>query len=432
MKTTVDTISETRIKITGALDASELEAAKEVALVRLGKDVKASGFRKGKAPIKVVEKSVSSEKLAEAVIDAALNKAIADAYMEQKVRPLERPQVEITKFVPEQELEFTAEGDIMPEFTLADYKKLKAPKQKAVKVAKKEVDEIIERIQRDTATKEPVERAAKNGDEVIIDFVGKIDGEAFDGGAGEQTPLTLGEGRFIPGFEEQIVGHKKGDAFDVTVTFPKDYHASQLADKEAVFEVKLGEVNEVKMHKADDELAAKAGPYTSIDELRADIEKEIGAKQQQEQDDILRDSLVNQLAEASKIAVPSVLRQDQLDSMKKDMQQNLMYRGMTLEQYFEMQGFKDEADWVEKEAGKVAEDRVRAGLALARLADELKITADEDELAARISQMKQQYANNPKMAERFDEPGVQQNIANNMRTEAALNKLVELNTPKAK
>ena len=427
MKTTVTHESDTRVKVVVAADHAELAAAEQVALKRLAKTVKVNGFRTGHVPLEIVKKHADLNALAQETLDAALNRAVAEAFLNNNLQVLARPEVEIKKYVPGELLEFTAEADVLPEVKLGDYKKLKA-KKAAVNVDKKEIDEVIERIQKGLSEKKEVKRAAKIGDETVIDFVGKKDGEAFQGGTGKDYPLVLGSNSFIPGFEDALIGLKAGDTKDVKLAFPKDYHAKDLAGQDVVFEVAVKKVNSVKLPALDDKFAAKAGPFTSMDDLRKDIKAEITAQAERKATDDLKDELVKQLVAKSTVSVPSVLRDDQIRSLEQDLRQNLTYRGRTLEQYFEEKGYADRDAWVKAEANDAADARIKAGLVLAQLSKELKIEATADELAAHINAYKQQYSNNPKMAKHFDKPEAQREVANRLITEKTIDKLVELNS----
>ena len=427
MKTTVTHESDTRVKVVVAADHAELAAAEQAALKRLAKTVKVNGFRTGHVPLEIVKKHADLNALAQETLDAALNRAVAEAFLNNNLQVLARPEVEIKKYVPGELLEFTAEADVLPEVKLGDYKKLKA-KKAAVNVDKKEIDEVIERIQKGLSEKKEVKRAAKIGDETVIDFVGKKDGEAFQGGTGKDYPLVLGSNSFIPGFEDALVGLKAGDTKDVKLAFPKDYHAKDLAGQDVVFEVTVKKVNSVKLPALDDKFAAKAGPFTSMEDLRRDIKAEITAQAERRAKDDLKDELVKQLVAKSTVSVPSVLRDDQIRSLEQDLRQNLMYRGRTLEQYFEEKGYADRDAWVKAEASDAADARIKAGLVLAQLSKELKIEATADELAAHINAYKQQYANNSKMAKHFDKPEAQREVANRLITEKTIDKLVELNS----
>ena len=428
MKTTVKKLSATRVLVTITAGQPELEAAEQVALKRMAKNIKVNGFRKGHVPIAVVKKHADPNTLSQETLEAAVNRAVAEAFLSNKLQVLDRPEVELKKFVPSETLEFTAEADVMPEVKLGDYKKLKAVK-KAAKVTKDDIDEVIERIRKGLAGKKETKEAARDGDEVIIDFVGKRDGEAFQGGTGKDYPLTLGSNSFIPGFEEALVGSKAGNKKDIKLTFPKDYHAKDLAGAKVVFETTVKKVNQIELPELNDEFAAKAGPYTSMNDLRQDIEAEITAQQERQATDQLKDDLVKQLVESSDVAVPEVLRQDQIRSLEQDLVQNLRYRGMTLEQYYESRGLADRDAWLKAEANEAADARIKAGLVLAELSKELAIEATADELASHINAYKQQYANNAEMAKRFDQPEAQREIANRLITEKTVDKLVELNLP---
>ena len=427
MKTTVTHESDTRVKVMIAADHAELAAAEQVALKRLAKTAKVNGFRTGHVPLEIVKKHADANALAQETLDAALNRAVAEAFLSNDLQVLARPEVEIKKYVPGELLEFTAEADVLPEVKLGNYKKLKV-KKAAVNVDKKEIDEVIERIQKGLSEKKEVKRAAKIGDETVIDFVGKKDGEAFQGGTGKDYPLVLGSNSFIPGFEDALVGLKAGDTKDVKLAFPKDYHAKDLAGQDVVFEVTVKKVNSVKLPALDDKFAAKAGSFTSMEDLRSDIKAEIAAQAERRAKDDLKDELVKQLVAKSVVSVPSVLRDDQIRSLEQDLRQNLMYRGRTLEQYFKEKGYADRDAWVKAEANDAADARIKAGLVLAQLSKELKIEATADELAAHINTYKQQYANNSEMAKHFDKPEAQREVANRLITEKTVDKLVELNS----
>ena len=427
MNTTVKYLSDTRVRATIKVEATELKAAEQVALKKLSKTVKVNGFRKGHVPLEVVKKNVDPNALAQETLENALSRAVAESFIENKLQALERPEVEVKKFVPGESLEFTAEADVLPKVKLGDYKKLKATEKK-ISVAKKDVDEVVERIRKSMAEKKEVKRAAKLGDEAVIDFVGKKDGEAFPGGTGNDYPLELGSGSFIPGFEEAIVGLKAGDKKDIELTFPKDYHAPDLKGKKVVFETTVKKINEKVLPELNDEFAAKTGPFTSMSELTADIKRELEAQKKREASDELKDSLVKQLVAKSNVAVPAVLREDQIRSIEQDLMQNLIYQGLSIEQYWEQKGYKDRDAWVKAEANEAADNRIKAGLVLSELSKVLKIEATADELADHLNTYRKQYANNPEMAKRFEEPEVQREVANRLITEKTVDELVKLNT----
>lgn len=429
MKRTVKNLSPTRVQLTITADTKDLAAAEQVALTKLAKSVKVAGFRGGKAPLTAAKKSIRPEQLAEQTLEDALSKAVADAFMAEELQALSRPEVEIQKYVPGTELEFSAEADILPKITLGEYKKLNV-KRTVKKITKADIDEVIDRIASGFSEKKSVKRAAKNHDEVSIDFVGKKDGVAFPGGTAEKYTLVLGSNSFIPGFEEGIVGMKIGETKDLALTFPKEYHEPSLAGAEVVFETTLRDVQEVVDPKRDDELAKKAGPFTTYAELEADVKRELEARAAQEADNAYKDAMVGALIEASDIPTPRILVEDQMRSIEQDMTQNLMYQGATLDQYIATQKFADQDDWRKKEVEPAAQKRVQAGLALAELSKQEKIEASADELAEHLNLYRDQYKNNPEMVKRFEEAEVQRDVANRLITEKTVDRLVELNTKK--
>ena len=426
MKTQVENISDVKVKLIISLGKEELAAGEQVALTKLARDIKIGGFRKGKAPLEMVKKEIDPNALAGETAENAMSKAVAEAFMSEGIQALDRPEVEVKKYVPGEELEFTAEAEIIPKIELGDYKNLKA-KKVAVKVSKKEVEETIERIRENFAEKKDVDRAAKNGDEVVIDFEGKKDGVPFEGGKAEHFPLELGSNSFIPGFEEGIVGHKTGDEFDLDLEFPADYHAADLAGAKVVFTVKVGHIHEKSLPELNDEFAAKLGEFKTVDELKKQVEEDLKSQKESEATEKFKDELVRELAEISKVPVPEILIEDQKRSIEMDMQQNLMYSGLTLEQYLERMG-KTREEWLESDVKKAAEDRVKAGLTLAEVSKVEKIDATVAELDARIEQMKQQYVNNKEALKQLDSDEVRRDLANRMLTEKTVDLLVKLNS----
>ncbi len=429
MKHTRKNLSKTKIQLNISLEPNELADAKQVALLGLAKNVKVSGFRPGKVPPKIAEKHIDEGELHNAIVDGAVNKAIVETFTKQDIQPLERPQVEVKKYVPNELLEFTAEAEVLPEIKLGGYKQLKVTAKKAT-VAKKDIDEVIERMQQGFAEKKPVERAAKLGDEVLIDFDGKDDkGNAVAGASGKDYPLNLGSKSFIPGFEEGLVGKKTGETFDLPLTFPKDYHASQLAGSKIVFSVAVKKVQQIDLPKVDDEFAKKCGPFKNVEELRQDIKAELLARKKEEADHELKDKLVEQLVKTSTIPVPDILVSDQETSLKRDMQQNLMARGMSLEQYLTDQKLTEE-QWREKELRPAAIARVQSGLALSELTKVEDIEVSKQELDERHAQMLAQYSNDANMRTQLDSPEARRDIANRVLTEKTVDRLLELNTKK--
>lgn len=428
MKTSVKYLSDTKVAVNVALGVSELKDAELAALNELGKDIKVPGFRKGKVPVSVVSKNVNPNMLAQKTLESALSKAVADAFISEKLQALDRPEVEVKKFVPGSELEFTAESEVMPKIKIGDYKNLKSTAKK-VSVTKKDISEITDRLKKGFASKKTVQRPAKLTDEVNIDFEGKKDGIAFDGGKGEKYDLVLGSNSFIPGFEDGIIGKKTGETFDLKLTFPEDYHADNLKGAEVVFTTTINEIKEVVEPELNDELAAKAGPFKTVEELEDDIKREITKQKETEATEKLKDDLVAELVEKSTVPVPDVLLKDQMKLIEQDTNRNLMYRGMSIDDYIKSLKYKDKNDWLENEVRPIAEKRVKAGLLLAELSKAEKIEATENELLEKINQLGKQYPSED-MRKHLKTPEVQRDVANRILTEKTVDRLVSLNSKK--
>ena len=429
MKTTVKNLSDTKVQLTISLSANELADAEQVALTKLSKSVKVPGFRKGKVPASVAAKHVEPEALQQQLLDDAISKAVAEAFIAEKLQALERPMVDVKKYVPNDLLEFTAEAEILPEVKLGNYKKL-TKKADKVKVADTDVDEVIERIRQGFAVKKVVDRKAQDGDEATIDFVGKKDGVAFDGGTGNDYALKLGAGQFIPGFEEGVIGHKAGDTFDLNLKFPEDYHAKDLAGQEVVFTVTLKKVEESTLPEVNDELAKQAGEFTTIKALKDDIKREITVQKEKESTEKLKDALIEELINKSTVPAPALLIDDQMRSIEQDFQQNLMYRGLDLASYLQTNGFKDEDDWRERELKPAATKRTQASMVLSELTKAENITASDEEIDGHVAMYKAQYANNPEVLKQFDSPEVRRDIANRYIVEKTMDHLLTINTEK--
>ncbi len=423
MKTTSKKTA-TSVEISVVLDKNDLEIARVKALATLAKNLKVAGFRAGKAPANVVEKHVDPNELSSQTLDIAIRSSLPEAFEAEKIQPLSLPNVEVEKYVPGEMVEFKIKSDIYPEVKLGDHKKLKSKAEK-VEVKEADIKDVLERIAQSFAEPKVVKRKAKLNDEVVIDFVGKKDGEAFDGGSAKDFKLTLGSGQFIPGFEDGVVGHESGDKFELELSFPKDYHNKDLAGAKTVFEVLLKQVNEITLPKFDDEFAKKTGAFTTLKELKEDIKKNLLAQGQQQASEKHKDALIRELVGISKVEAPESLVKEQLRAIRDDLERNVRSHGLSLEKYFEQIKMTEEA-W-EKDAKKSAEDRVKASIILQELAKKLKISVDDELVQAKIAELKEVYKKDEAALKQLEEPRVQADIANRLRIEKTLEALAKDN-----
>ena len=417
----------TSAEITVTFDRNDLEPARIKALARLAQGMKISGFRKGKAPANVVEKHVDPNELATQTLDIAIRGSLPEVFAKEKIAPVSMPHVNVTKYVPGEMAEFTVEADILPEVKLGDYKKLKTKRDK-VEIKDSDVEDTLNRIAKVNATPKVVKRAAKIGDQVIIDFVGKKDGIAFEGGSGKDVKLELGSNQFIPGFEDGVVGHESGDKFTLNLTFPEKYHNADLAGQATTFEVLLKQVNELEIPPLDDKLAEKTGAFKTLTELKDDIKKNLKAQAERQAEEKYKDALVMELVKSSQVEAPKSLVKDQYDSIERDLEQNLRSRGIKSEDYFGASGQSRE-EW-EKEAQKVAEERILASIVLQTLAKELKIDIDDKAVDEKVAELKTVYQKDENAVQQLDDPRVRADIKNRMKIDATIAKLIELNAKK--
>jgi len=408
-------------KLTIAAEPAELERIKQAVLEHLAEHVKVQGFREGKAPANLVEKQLDPTQLQSEFLEQAVNQLYVDAVQQQKLRPAAQPQITISKFVPFSTLEFTAEVDAVGETKLGDYKKVKLAK-KPVAVGAKDVEQILDNLLARAATKQAVQRAARAGDEVIINFKG-VDAEtekAIQGADGSEYPLTLGSGSFIPGFEDAVVGVEPGRKKTFQLTFPKDYGAKDLQGRKVAFTVTVLMVNELVKPKLDDKFAATVGPFKTVAELKADIKKQLTAEREREAQTLYDNELLEKIAEKSEVAIPDSLIDSEIDRMEEEEKRNLVYRGQTWQEHLQQEGLT-EAEHREQKR-EAATLRVKIGLLLGEIADKEGIDVTPEELEIRIQLLKGQYQD-PAMQAELDKPENRRDIHSRLMTEKTIDKL---------
>ena len=425
MKTKLKKLGGSRVELTATLDADDLKKAEDLAIEELAKEVRVEGFRKGKVPMEVAKKFIPENDLDAKTMDLSVRMTVVSAFEQEKKMPLLRPEISITKFVPGEMLEYVATVEVVPEVTLGDWKNL-GVKRETAKIEEKDIKGVLDNIAKSFSEKKAIKRAAKLGDEVIIDFVGKKDGVAFPGGSADNYPLLLGSGNFIPGFEDGIVGHEPGDKFDLELTFPKDYGVEDLAGVKTVFGVLLKQVNEVTEPKIDDELAKKVGPFKGLKALKEDIKKNLAIQTEERLDNKFKDDLIKALVKKSKIGdIPEILVNDQMHGIRDNLERNAQSQGMSAEDYLKRGGETMES-W-EKQAKKVAEENVKASLCLQTLAVTEKVTVDDKLVEAKIAELKDVYRKSPEALKNLKDPAVKQDIKNRLTIEAAIDKLAKAN-----
>lgn len=422
MKSTLKSISNNVTKLTITADAKDLATMKKHVVEKLAPQVKMPGFRAGKVPSELVEKQIDPNTLQSEFLDEAVNHYYGDAVGDHKLRVVSQPKIELTKFVPYTALEFTAEVEIIGDIEVPDYKKPIA-KKSAEKVTADEVKEVLGRLQLQAATYIEVNRAAKTGDRAWINFEGLDDkGVAVNGASGKDYPLALGSNTFIPGFEDNIVGLKKGDTKTFVVPFPKDYGVKALQGKKVTFTITLNKLEETITNALDDAFAASVGPFKTMDDLKEDIKKQLAVERQNQANQEYENLVIKTIVASAKLTVPQTLMAEQIEAVDKEFRQNLTYRGQTMQEYLENTQQTEEA-YTEKELKPAAEERLKAGLLLSEIADLEKITVSPEELEIRMQIMKGQYTD-PQMQKELDKPEARRDVASRLLTEKTVAKLL--------
>jgi trigger factor len=412
--------SPNEVELTITAVEADLSPLKQNTLKKLAPQVKLAGFREGKVPLNLVEKNLDQSAFQSEFLDAAVNALYNEALNREDLRPVSNPELVMKKFVPYTTLEFVLTVAVIGEVKMADYKKI-TMKKVAVIVRPKEVNDVIASLQKRLAERNPVERAAKDGDEVTIDFKGTDSkGEAVAGAEGVDYPLTLGSNSFIPGFETSLIGVKPGESKVFTITFPKDYGVKALQGKKVSFATIVKSVNELVEPKLDDDFAAKAGPFKTFTQLKEDVAKQLSIEREQEAVRNYEEALLIEIAAKSRVSVPKQLIDEQIERIESEEKQNLMYRGQTWQEHLKAEGITEEEHKEQKRAA--ATERVKIGILLSEIAETEKIVISPEEFEVRMTLMKSQYKDETAQAE-LDKPEVQRDVLARMMTEKTIEKL---------
>ena len=377
------------VALTIEITKAEFEAAKDKAFKKTGKNITVPGFRKGKAPRKMIEKLYGEGVFFEEAFNIIYPDAMEMAVEKSGIKPVGRADVDLGDPAEEGGLTIIAKVPVEPEVELGEYKGIEVEKE-TVKVLQADVKAELNRMAQRNARTETVERKAKKNDTVDIDFEGFVDGVPFEGGKAEHHELTLGSGAFIPGFEDQLIGCKAGDEKDVVVTFPEEYHAKELAGKEATFKCKVHKVEETILPEIDDEFAKDVSDTCeTLDDLKKEITERLKAERQEAADNAFEEKVLDAVIDGMKADIPAAMIDAQVDTIVQDFGYRLQMQGMGLEQYLKMTGtemgaframFKDQA-----------ERQVKTRLALQKVVELEGITVSDKELEEEYAKMAEQY-----------------------------------------
>lgn len=353
------------------------------------KRIQIPGFRKGKAPQKMIEKMYGPEVFYDDAINFVFPDAYDEAVKEAGITPVDRPEVDVKEVGPDVDLVLTAKVTVKPEVSIDHYKGIEIPKIEYT-VSDEDVDkEISSMAERNSRLVTVEDREAKLGDTAIIDYEGFVDEVAFEGGKGENHSLELGSGQFIPGFEDQIVGKKPGEEFDVNVTFPEEYHAEDLQGKEAVFKVKLNELKEKVVPAIDDEFAKDVSEFDTLEELKADSRKKLEQTAADKAKNEKETAILDFLCENLQANIPQVMVESQIDNMMKDFEMRISSQGIDMNTYMTYMGLDPKT--MRDSFREQADRRVKTTLALEKILELENISATDEDAEAEIQKMADQY-----------------------------------------
>ena len=389
MSLQVEKMEKNMAKLTIEVSAEELDKAMQNAYLKARGKISIPGFRKGKAPRKMIEqmygKGIFLEDAANALIPEHYSKALEECDLEI----VSQPEIDVTQAEPGKAFIFTAEVAVKPEVTLGEYKGVEVPKSET-EVTDEDIDAEIKKEQEKNSRTVTVEdRGAENGDITTIDFEGFVDGVAFEGGKGTDYPLTLGSGSFIPGFEDQLVGAKAGDHVEVNVTFPEEYQAAELAGKEAVFQCDVNKVETKELPELDDDFAQDVSEFDTLAEYREDVKKNLTEKKEKEARAAKENAAVDKAIENAEMEIPDAMLNTQVRQMMNDFASRMQSQGLTMEQYFQFTGMT--AEKMQEEMKPQALKRIQTRLVLEKIAETENIEVSEDEVNEEIGKMAEMY-----------------------------------------
>ena len=418
MSLQVEKLEKNMAKLTIEVSAEDLDKAMEKAYQKQKSRISLPGFRKGKAPRKMIESMYGKGVFMEDAVNSLVPQEYTKALGECDLEIVSQPEINVTQMEPGKALIFTADVAVKPEVTLGDYKGVEVPKSE-IAVTDEEVDAEVKKEQDKNARTVAVEdRAAANGDITTIDFEGFVDGVAFDGGKGTDYALTLGSGTFIPGFEDQLVGANTGDHVEVKVTFPEEYQAKELAGKEAVFQCDVKKIETKEVPELDDEFAKDVSEFDTLAEYKEDVKKKLTEKKEKEARTEKENAAVDKAIENAQMDIPELMTKTECRQMMDDFSRRMQQQGLSMEQYFQFTG--QSMDKMMEDMKPQALKRIQTRLVLEKVAEAENIQPSEEEITEEIQKMADAYKMEAdKIREAIGESGLEQ-----MKKDMAVQKAV--------
>ena len=418
MSLQVEKLEKNMAKLTIEVSAEDLDKAMEKAYQKQKSRISLPGFRKGKAPRKMIESMYGKGVFMEDAVNSLVPQEYTKALGECDLEIVSQPEINVTQMEPGKALIFTADVAVKPEVTLGDYKGVEVPKSE-ITVTDEEVDaEVKKELDKNARTVAVEDRAAANGDITTIDFEGFVDGVAFEGGKGTDYALTLGSSTFIPGFEDQLVGANTGDHVEVKVTFPEEYQAKELAGKEAVFQCDVKKIETKEVPELDDEFAKDVSEFDTLAEYKEDVKKKLTEKKEKEARTAKENAAVDKAIENAQMDIPELMTKTECRQMMDDFSRRMQQQGLSMEQYFQFTG--QSMDKMMEDMKPQALKRIQTRLVLEKVAEAENIQPSEEEITEEIQKMADAYKMEAdKIREAIGESGLEQ-----MKKDMAVQKAV--------
>lgn len=393
MKVDVSRVANT-VTLKAEIPVQQVSEAMEKAYLKMRKDIALPGFRKGKVPRNILEKRYGIEVFYEEASNILLNESYPKIVEEHNLEPVDHPDVNVEKFSHQEPFVYEATVTVKPEVTLGQYKDLGvAREEEAVDQDKVEAELKNLQLRRGKMVAAPEGTEAVLNDQTVIDFVGRMDGEEFEGGQGSNYPLTLGSGTFIPGFEEQLMGAKAGETKLVKVTMPADYHAEHLAGKDVEFEVKINEIKRRELPQLNDDFAKEVSEFETLEELKKVILETLEERAKNKADSEQREKIVSQVRDNAQVDIPAVMVEKEIDGMVRQTQSRFESQGLKFEDYLQYTG--KELSELRDEMRSDAEKNVKTELVIEQVAKAESLTVTEEELSEEVAHLAQAYQQKP-------------------------------------
>ncbi|HJV44500.1 MAG TPA: trigger factor [Bacillota bacterium] len=412
--------------LTIEVEQEQVQEAVDQAFKKVVKTVNLPGFRKGKVPRKIFEARFGVESLFQDALEILIPEVYGQAVEETGISPVDRPEVDVEQMGKDENWIIKASVTVKPEVVLGDYKGVSIEPQEFT-VTEEDVENELKNMQERSAELNVIEEGTvENGDYAVIDFEGFVDGEAFEGGKGENYSLEIGSNTFIPGFEEQVIGLAKGEEKDVQVSFPEDYHANELAGKPATFKVVVNDIKRKSLPALDDEFAKDVSEFETLEELKADIKNKLEKKAEEDKDNFERQAIIEKVAENATIDLPEIMIEHEVDHMVKDFEQRLLSQGINLELYYQFTGLDEEKLRDQMKAD--ATSRVRNSLTLEAVSQAENVQVSDEEVEEELKNLAEMYRRPvEEIRQFFASRGQLEGVRNDVRIRKTIDLLVEYN-----